>query len=378
MRRPLETGLNVSETQRIFNFSAGPAVLPLSVLEEAQRDLVVLPGVGMSVLEASHRSHAVTEIIETTEANIRGLLGLTDDYHVLFMQGGATQQFAMVPMNLLPEPGAADYVVTGSWAKKAAKEAELFGAVRVAASTESDAFTRIPAASELTLSPESAYVHVTSNNTIYGTQWRTMPDIGDVPLVVDASSDIFSRPLDMAQDGMGLVYAGAQKNLGPAGVTLALMRADLVQRAGLSGRTIPTMLRYATYVASRSLHNTPPVFAIYVVGLVAKWLVAEGGLSAMSDRNERKAQKLYATIDGTDFYRGTAYPDSRSQMNVTMRLPSELLEARFIEEATAEGLDGLKGHRSVGGLRASIYNACPEAAVGALIDFMVEFERTHG
>ena len=369
---------NVSETQRIFNFSAGPAVLPLSVLEEAQRDLVVLPGVGKSVMEASHRSRAVTKIIERAEADIRTLAGLTDDYHVLFMQGGATQQFAMAPMNLLLEPGAADYVVTGFWAKKAAREAELFGTVRVAASTESEAFTRIPLASELTLSPGAAYVHLTSNNTICGTQWRAMPVTGDVPLVVDASSDIFSRPLSLAQDGIGLVYAGAQKNLGPAGVTLVLMRDDLVRRAAASGRTIPTMLRYATHVASRSLHNTPPVFAIYVVGLVAKWLIAEGGLSAMSDRNERKAQKLYTAIDGTDFYCGTARPDSRSLMNVTMRLPSESLEAQFVEEATAVGLDGVKGHRSVGGLRASIYNACPEAAVDALIDFMTEFERTHG
>jgi phosphoserine aminotransferase len=348
------------------------------VLEEAQRDLVALPGVGSSVLEVSHRSQVVTEIIETAEANIRTLAGLTEDISVLFLQGGATQQFAMVPMNLLPENGVADYVLTGSWAKKAAKEAGLFGTARVAASTESEAFTRIPNASELALSPDAAYMHVTSNNTIYGTQWKTMPPSGDRPLVVDASSDIFSRPLDMAGDGIGLVYAGAQKNLGPAGVTLVLVRNDLVERAAASGRTIPTMLRYATYVASRSLYNTPPVFAIYLVGLVAKWLVAQGGLAAMAQRNERKAQLLYAAIDGTDFYRGTAQTDSRSLMNVTMRLPSESLEARFVEQATASGLVGLKGHRSVGGLRASIYNACPEAAVDALVGFMAEFERTNG
>ena len=368
----------MSDTPRVFNFSAGPAVLPEPVLGEAGRDLMALPGVGMSVLEVSHRSKVVTEIIETAEANIRTLAGLPDDYHVLFMQGGATQQFAMVPMNLLPETGSADYIVTGSWAKKATKEAELFGTARVAASTEADGFTRIPEASELRLSPEAAYVHVTSNNTICGTQWRTMPNTGDLPLVVDASSDIFSRPVDLSHDGIGLLYAGAQKNLGPAGVTLVLVRDDLVQRAVASGRTIPTMLRYSTYVESRSLHNTPPVFAIYVVGLVAKWLATNGGLTAMAQLNERKAQKLYAAIDRTEFYRGTAHPDSRSLMNVTMRLPNEELEARFVKEATAAGLVGLKGHRSVGGLRASIYNACPEAGVDALVDFMAQFEHTHG
>jgi phosphoserine aminotransferase len=369
---------DVTPTSRIFNFSAGPAVLPEPVLEEAQRDLVALPGVGASVLEVSHRSQVVTEIIETAEANIRRLAGLTEDVHVLFLQGGATQQFAMVPMNLLHEDGAADYVVTGSWAKKAAKEAELFGTARIAASTEAEAFGRIPKASELALSPDAAYVHVTSNNTIYGTQWEAMPDTGDVPLVVDASSDIFSRPLDMARDGIGLVYAGAQKNLGPAGVTVVLVRKDLVHRADASGRTIPTMLRYSTYAASQSLYNTPPVFAIYLVGLVAKWLVAQGGLEVMAQRNARKAQKLYAAIDRTDFYRGTAQPDSRSLMNVTMRLPSETLEARFIKEATAAGLVGLKGHRSVGGVRASIYNACPDAGVDALVDFMIQFEHANG
>ena len=363
---------------RVFNFGAGPAVLPEPVLNEARRDLLALPGVGMSVLEISHRSSTFTEMIETAEANIRQLAGLPDDYHVLFMQGGATQQFAMVPMNILPSDGVADYVVTGAWAKKAAKEAERFGRVRTAASTEDQSYSRLPDHSELTLSPDAAYVHVTSNNTICGTQWRQLPDPGDCPLVVDASSDIFSRSLDVVRDGVGLLFAGAQKNLGPAGVTLVLVRDDLVRRAETVGRVLPTMLRYSTFATSGSLHNTPPVFAIYMVGLVAKWLLANGGLGAMAERNERKAQKVYAAIDRTEFYRGTAQPESRSLMNVTIRLPNEELEARFVTEASATGLVGLKGHRSVGGLRVSIYNAFPEAGVDALVDFMGEFARVNG
>ena len=368
----------MTQSARVFNFSAGPAVLPAAVLEEVSRDLIALPGVGMSVLEVSHRSQTIADILEAAEANIRALAGLPDDYHVLFMQGGATQQFAMVPMNLLPDGGTADYIVTGSWSKKAVQEAGLFGTARLAASTENEQFTRVPEAAELSLSPDAAYVHLTSNNTIVGTQWRTMPDTGARPAVIDASSDIFSRPVDLVRDGVGLLYAGAQKNLGPAGVTLVLVRDDLVQRATSTGRTVPTMLRYATYANSGSLYNTPPVFAIYVLGLVTKWLRASGGLDAMADRNERKAQKLYAAIDRSTFYRGTAQPNSRSLMNVTMRLPSEELEARFVKEATEAGLVGLKGHRSVGGLRVSIYNAFPEAGVDALVDFMAEFERVSG
>jgi len=363
---------------RVFNFGAGPAVLPEPVLDEVRRDLLALPGVGMSVLEISHRSSTFTEMIETAEANIRQLAGLPDDYHVLFMQGGATQQFAMVPMNILPSDGVADYVVTGAWAKKAAKEAERFGGVRIAASTEDESYSRLPDHSELALSPEAAYVHVTSNNTVCGTQWRQLPDTGDCPLVVDASSDILCRSLDVERDGIGLLFAGAQKNLGPAGVTLVLVRDDLVRRAETVGRVLPTMLRYSTFATSGSLHNTPPVFAIYMVGLVMKWLLANGGLGAMAELNDRKAQKVYAAIDRTEFYRGTAQPESRSLMNVTIRLPSEELEARFVSEAGAAGLVGLKGHRSVGGLRISIYNAFPEAGVDALVDFMGEFARVNG
>ena len=360
-------------TERVFNFGAGPAVLPEPALEQAQRDLLALPGVGMSVLEISHRSKTFEEIIRTAEANIRALAGIPERYDVLFLPGGATQQFSMVPMNLRPPGGSADYVLTGSWSKKAFKEAQKFGTVRVAGTTETEAFTRIPELAELDLAHDAAYVHITTNNTIVGTQWAAMPELGDVPLVVDASSDIFSRPIDVARHG--LIYAGAQKNLGPAGVTLVITRDDLLQRAPAN---LPTTMRYATAADNRSLYNTPPVFAIYLVGLVMKWLLANGGLEEMARRNERKAAKLYAAIDRTEFYRGTARPESRSRMNVTFRLPDEDLEAMFVEEANAAGLTGLKGHRSVGGQRASIYNAFPEAGVDALAQFMEEFERTRG
>ena len=367
-------------TARVFNFGAGPAVLPERVLEEAHANLMSLTDVGMSVLEISHRSTAFTTIIETARDNIRTLASLPADYHILFLQGGATQQFAMAPMNLLPADGTADYIATGTWAKKAATEAEQFGHVRVAASTADEGFSRIPRPDEIHLDADAVYVHVTSNNTIFGTQWATLPDTGDVPLVVDASSDIFSRPFDIPRSGVGLVYAGAQKNLGPAGVTVVLVREDLVQKgiALAASRTIPTMLRYDTYATSGSLYNTPPVFAIYLVELVTRWLLSNGGLAAMAERNRRKADKLYAAIDRTEFYRGTAQTDSRSQMNVTFRLPNAELETRFATQATIAGLAGLEGHRSVGGIRASIYNAFPEAGVEALTAFMMEFERTNG
>ena len=365
-------------TERVFNFGAGPAVLPEPVLAEMQRDLPALPGVGMSVLEISHRSKAFAEIIESAEADIRSLVGLSDDYRVLFVPGGATMQFSMVPMNLLPVSGSADYILTGAWAKKAADEAALFGGVKLAATTEADGFSRIPSALETDLATDAAYLHVASNNTIVGTQWPALPDSGDVPLVVDASSDVFSRPLDFVGDGIALLYAGAQKNLGPAGVALVIIRNDLVERASSVGRVIPTMLRYATYAKSGSLHNTPPVFAIYVLGLVTKWLIANGGLAAMAERNDRKARKLYGAIDRTGFYRGTAAAGSRSKMNVTIRLPSAELEDAFVAEAERGRLSGLKGHRSVGGVRASIYNAFPEAGVDALVEFMSEFERVRG
>ncbi|HSC29138.1 MAG TPA: 3-phosphoserine/phosphohydroxythreonine transaminase [Vicinamibacterales bacterium] len=358
---------------RIYNFSAGPAVLPLEVLEETQRDLVALPGVGMSVLEISHRSRAFDGIIEGCEADLRALAGIPDSYRVLFLQGGASLQFSMVPMNLLAPGGSADYVVTGSWSQKAVKEARRVGAVKIAGSTEAENFVRVPDQHELTLDPGAAYVHITTNNTIFGTEWHYVPDVGAVPLVADASSDIFAGPLDVAR--YALIYAGAQKNLAPAGVTLVVIRDDMLKR---TPSTLPTMLQYGVHAENKSLYNTPPVFAIYVMRLVLRWLIREGGLAAAGQRNARKADKLYAEIDRTGFYRGHARPDSRSRMNVTFRLPSEELEKRFVKDATAAGLDGLKGHRSVGGLRASIYNAFPEGGIDALVEFMREFERTQG
>ena len=358
---------------RIHNFSAGPAVLPLKVLEQAQRDLLSLPGVGMSVLEISHRSAAFDEIIEGCEADLRKLANIPGNYKVLFLQGGASLQFSMVPMNLLPAGGAADYIVTGVWAEKAVKEAKRVGTVKVAGSTAAEKFTRVPRQDELTLDPNAAYVHLTTNNTIYGTQWREIPDTGNVPLVADTSSDMYSRPIDVSK--YGLIYAGAQKNLAPAGLTLVIVREDLLAR---TPATLPTMLQYPVHVENKSMYNTPPVFPIYVMRLVLGWLLEQGGLAAVEQVNERKARKIYAEIDRTGFYRGHATPDSRSRMNLTFRLPSEELEKKFAKEATAAGLDGLKGHRSVGGMRASIYNAFPEPGVDALVQFMQEFERRNG
>ena len=363
----------MTTTHRIFNFSAGPAVLPVEVLEEAQRDLIALPGVGMSILEISHRSKPFDDVIEGCEADLRALAAIPANYHVLFLQGGASLQFSMVPMNLLPSGGSADYIVTGSWSEKAVKEAKRVGAVKIVATTAADNYARVPKQSELTLDPAAAYVHYTTNNTIFGTEWHNVPDVGRVPLVADTSSDMFSRPIDIGR--FGLIYAGAQKNLGPSGLTLVIIRDDLVARTPAS---LATMLQYGVHVENKSMYNTPPVFGVYIMGLVLKWLLKEGGLSAIDASNARKAQKLYAEIDRTGYYRGHAQPDSRSRMNVTFRLPSEELEKKFVKESTAAGLDGLKGHRSVGGLRASIYNAFPEAGVDALVAFMKEFERVNG
>ena len=358
---------------RIFNFSAGPAVLPVEVLEEAQRDLLSLPGVGMSILEISHRSKAFDEVIEGCEADLRALANIPANYHVLFLQGGASLQFSMVPMNLLPPGGSADYIVTGSWSQKAVKEAKRVGTVNIAGSTESENFARVPTQSELTLDANAAYAHITTNNTIFGTEWQSLPDVGGVPLVADTSSDMCSRPLDVSK--YGLIYAGAQKNLGPSGLTLVIVRDDLARRGPTS---LPTMLQYGVHVENKSMYNTPPVFGVYIMRLVLRWLIKEGGLAAIEKKNVRKAEKLYAEIDRTGFYRGHAHKDSRSLMNVTFRLPSEELEKKFVKDSTAAGLDGLKGHRSVGGLRASIYNAFPEAGIDALVSFMQEFERTNG
>src|SRR5829696_5879731 len=358
---------------RIFNFSAGPAVLPVEVLQEAQRHLLELPGVGMSILEISHRSKTFDEIIQGCEADMRTLAKIPANYRILFLQGGASLQFSMVPMNLLPEGGSADYIVTDVWGQKAVKEAKKVGAVKIAGTTEADNFKSVPKQPDLKLDPNAAYVHMTSNNTIYGTEWHWLPDPGKVPLVSDMSSDIFSRPVDVAKHA--LIYAGAQKNLAPAGVTLVIVREDMLKR---SPAALHTMLSYAVHAENESLYNTPPVFAIYVMRLVMTWLLKNGGLEATDTANARKAGKLYAEIDRTGFYRGHAHKDCRSRMNVTFRLPSEELEKRFAKEATAAGLDGLKGHRSVGGIRASIYNAFPESGVDALVAFMGEFERKNG
>ncbi len=360
-------------TARVYNFSSGPAVLPVSVLEQIQRDLVSLPGVGMSILEVSHRSAIFEQVIAKAEGDLRELAGIPANYKVLFLQGGASLQFSMVPMNLLTEGRTADYIITGTWTDKAAKEAKKVGAVNVAATSAGDNFSRIPVQSEWTLTPDAAYVHITSNNTIEGTQWHSEPNVGDVPLITDASSDILSRPIEISK--YGLIYAGAQKNLGPAGTTIVIIREDLLQR---SSKSLHTMLNYATHAENGSLYNTPPVFAIYGVGLVLQWLRAQGGLQAIARVNQRKAAKLYTEIDRTGFYRATANKDDRSLMNVTFRLPSEALEKQFVKESTAAGFDGLKGHRSVGGMRASIYNAFPEDGIDGLVDFMREFERRNG
>jgi phosphoserine aminotransferase len=361
------------KSERIFNFSAGPAVLPVPVLEQAQSDLVSLPGVGMSILEVSHRSKVFEDVLARAEADIRQLAGVPSNYRVLFLQGGASLQFTMVPMNLLPVGATADYLVTGAWASKAADEAKKIGAVHIAATTKAEQFVRIPRRDEIVLTPGAAYVHMTSNNTIFGTEWKSLPDVGDAPLVSDSSSDMFSRPIDVARHG--LIYAGAQKNMGPAGVTVVIIREDLLARSAAS---LPVMLSYAVHAEHGSMYNTPPVFAIYMLGLVTRWLIGQGGLEAIATSNERKAGKLYAEIDRTGFYRGTAQKDSRSLMNVTFRLPSEELEKQFVKDAGKAGLDGLKGHRSVGGIRASIYNAFPEAGIDTLTAFMREFEQGHG
>ncbi len=360
-------------TERIFNFSAGPAVMPVPVLEEAGANMIALPGVGMSVMEISHRSKTFDEIIQGAEAGLRELLGIPKDYAVLFLQGGASLQFAMVPMNFLSLDSSADYIVTGSWGKKAVKEAQIFGTVDMAANMADGGFTRVPTQEELHLNTAAAYVHITSNETIEGVQWKSEPEVGEVPLISDSSSDILSRPIPVEK--YGLIYAGAQKNMGPSGVTLVIVREDLLPRIrdGLS-----TMLDYRTHVKGKSLYNTPNTWGIYIINLVSKWLKEKGGLSGMQSENEAKAKVIYDCIDATDFYRGHADPDSRSVMNITFRLPSEDLEKKFASEATAAGMDGLKGHRSVGGIRASIYNAFPREGCEALVEFMKEFEKKNG
>lgn len=355
---------------RTFNFSAGPGTLPESALEEARDEMLVYKDAGASVMEISHRSRQYTELAEATREHIRELLGIGQDWHILFLQGGASQQFYQAPLNFLPEGGKADYILTGSWSVKALKEAKMIGHARKAASSEDENFGFIPETNTWDLSEDAAYVHITSNNTIFGTQFAEDPVV-DVPLVSDASSDFMSRPIEMSR--YGLIYAGAQKNIGPAGVTVVLIHDDFLKKANDG---LPTLMDYRTHTAK--LFHTPPVFAVYMVEKVLRWLRELGGLDAVEKRNARKAGSLYDAIDSTDFFSGTARAGSRSKMNVTFRLPSEDLEAKFISEAAEQGLMALKGHRSVGGIRASIYNACPPEAVDALVSFMKEFERSNG
>jgi phosphoserine aminotransferase len=361
--------------ERVFNFSPGPATLPLPVLQEVQQNLLALPGVGASVLEISHRSKTFEEMIAQAEANIRALLNLPEEYHVLFLQGGASLQFSQVPMSFLRGTGrSADYIVTGSWAKRALAEAQREGAVRIVWDGKADNYSRVPKHGEYEIDPSAAYVHFTSNETIQGIQFPAEPEVGDVPLVCDASSDFLSRPIDVKR--YGLIYAGAQKNVGPAGVTIVIIRQDMLEQVP---DDLPTMLNYTVHVEHRSLYNTPPVFAVYVVMLVTRWLLENiGGLEQMHAINRQKAQLLYEAIDRSEgFYRGHAQPDSRSLMNVTWRLPSEELEAQFVKEAKEAGLHELKGHRSVGGIRASMYNAMPIEGVRTLVEFMEHFRQKH-
>jgi len=345
----------------------------MPVLEEAQRDLIALPGVGMSVMEISHRSKTFEDLLHKAQDDIRALAGVPANYKILMLQGGASLQFSMVPMNLLGAGQTADYIDSGSWADKAAKEAKKVGKVNIAASSKGENYSRLPMASELKLTAGAAYVHMTSNNTIEGTQWKSLPHVGEAPLVSDTSSDMLSSPIDVSRHA--LIYSGAQKNLGPSGVTLVIIREDLLAR---SADTLPTMLNYKVQAENDSLYNTPNTFGIYILGLTMKWLRSQGGLEGVAKMNQRKAGKLYAEIDRTGFYRGTAKNEDRSLMNVTFRLATEELEKTFVRESTAAGFDGLKGHRSVGGMRASIYNAFPEEGVDALVSFMREFERKHG
>lgn len=361
--------------KRVFNFSAGPAVMPVSVLEEAQRDLVAMPGEGISVMEMSHRSKAFIAIMEQTEARLRQLLSIPDNYRVLFLHGGSRLQFSMVPMNLLGGEGhSADYIVTGSWGGYALKDAQREGNVNIAWDGKSTDYDRLPEAGDLKLDPKASYVHYTSNETIQGVQFAEEPEVGDVPLVCDSSSDIFWRPLPIEK--YGLIYACAQKNAGPAGVTVVIIRDDLVERSPAS---LPGMLSYKTHAEKESAFNTPPCFAIYMVGLIAKWLQEDiGGLEAMYQINQKKAKLLYEVLDQSDgFFRGHAQPEYRSLMNVTFRLPTEELEKQFLDEAAQRDLVQLKGHRSVGGIRASIYNAMPIEGVEALRDHMLEFQAKH-
>ncbi|WP_340106629.1 3-phosphoserine/phosphohydroxythreonine transaminase [Rhodohalobacter sp. 8-1] len=356
---------------RAHNFCAGPATLPLPVLQKVQNELTNYRGKGTSILEMSHRSREYTEIDRQATERLKKLLGAGDEWSVLFLQGGASSQFMMVPQNFLSSDRTADYIDTGTWSDNAIHEAKLFGNVHVPFSSKSENYTRIPSNSELELSDNASYLHFTSNNTIYGTQFPTEPHVS-VPLVCDASSDFLSRPINL--DRYGLIYAGAQKNLGPAGVTVVLIKDSFADRQ--VNIDIPTILDYKTHM--KKIFNTPPVFAVYMVNYVLEWLEQNGGIEHFQSLNQKKSEKLYTEIDRDDFYNGTVQKESRSKMNVTFRLNDNHLEEKFLTEAKASGLLALKGHRSVGGIRASIYNACPMESVNALVDFMKDFRQSNG
>lgn len=361
-------------TARVYNFSPGPAILPLEVLEEVQRELLSYRDTGMSILEMSHRGKEYEEIQNETEALFKEVLNAPKEYRVLFMGGGASTQFALVAMNFLTPETEADYIITGSFAQKAYEEAARIGKVNIAATTEDTNFDRLPGMDEIKLSRAPVYVHLTSNNTIFGTQWQSFPEFKGTHLIADMSSDILSRPIDVSK--FGLIYAGAQKNLGPAGVTVVLISPELLAK---SNTKLPVIFQYATFAKNNSLYNTPPVFAIYIVNLVLKWVKKNGGLAAIEKRNREKAQLIYDAIDASNgFYKGHACKEYRSLMNVTFRLPNEELEKEFIGEAKQADLVGLKGHRSVGGMRASIYNAMPLEGCRRLAELMKEFARKKG
>ncbi|MCI6059907.1 MAG: 3-phosphoserine/phosphohydroxythreonine transaminase [Dorea sp.] len=354
---------------RVYNFSAGPAVLPEEVLREAAEEMLDYNGTGMSVMEMSHRSQAFKEIIETAEADIRDLMNIPDNYKVLFLQGGASQQFAMIPMNLMKN-GVADYIVTGQWAKKAAAEAEKYGKVNILASSADKTFSYIPDCSDLPVSEDADYVYICENNTIYGTKYKELPNTKGKTLVADVSSCFLSEPIDVSK--YGVVYGGVQKNVGPAGTVIVIIREDLITDDVLP--CTPTMLKYKTHADAGSLYNTPPAYGIYICGKVFKWLKKQGGLAVMKEKNEQKAKILYDFLDQSRLFKGTVVPKDRSLMNVPFVTGDADLDAKFVKEAKAAGLENLKGHRSVGGMRASIYNAMPIEGVEKLVEFMKKFE----
>ncbi len=357
---------------RVFNFSAGPAILPADVMKQAAAEMTDWNGSGMSVMEMSHRGKEYISIAEKSEKDLREIMAIPGNYRVLFLQGGASIQFAMVPMNLLRGKDTADYINTGAWSKKAIAEAKLFCNVNITASSEAKKFTTIPSRSEWVLNPDASYVHYTPNETIGGVEFHSIPEVGDVPLVADMSSTILSRPVDVSR--YGVIYAGAQKNIGPAGLTIVIIRDDLIGEV-ISGT--PTMLSYGIHAKAASMYNTPPTYSWYIAGLVFEWIKNKGGLKVMAEINKRKADKLYAAIDNSDFYSNPVDLNCRSWMNVPFILATPDLDGKFLEQAKAAGLVTLKGHRSVGGMRASIYNAMPEEGVDALITFMRDFEKNN-